>query len=129
MTSIETVAARIARLGLEGLSDRRTETLATAHEAGVTDEGFVAIARTKRVSQKPTIILPAGRYEGLSRGRGWARQGRGDSATWGEREERGYRVGPGRWTVGSSDGFDRKSSDIWTVTHVTVGDRIWTIAS
>jgi len=76
----------------------------------------------------PTILLPAGRYEGLSRGKGWARQGRGDSATWGEREDAGYRVGPGKWTVGSNDGFNRKEQTDWLVKHLKVGDKVWTLA-
>lgn len=74
-------------------------------------------------------MLPPHRFESLSRGSGWCRKGKGDSATWGERTDGGYRVGPGRWIVGGNDGFRRKGSDEWTVEHVTVGGQIWTVAS
>lgn len=75
-----------------------------------------------------TICLPPHRYEGLSRGRGWARKGRGANAEWGERTDGGYRVGPGRWTVGGNDGFSRKGEVIWTVEHIRVGEETWTVA-
>lgn len=125
----ETVEARIARLGLADISEARLESLLLAMAAGVSDETFRALGEAMRVNRAATIILPAHRFEGLSRGRGWARKGKGDSAEWGEREKGGYRVGPGRWTVGGSDGFSRKGSDSWTVAHVQVGAETWTVAS
>jgi hypothetical protein len=81
------------------------------------------------VSRAHTILVPANRLENLSRGKGWARKGRGDRAEWGERADGGYRVGPGKWTVGGNDGFDRKREDVWDVEHVQVGAETWTIAS
>lgn len=135
-TEAETLEARIERLEPErakltsrDLSDTRRETLAVAHAAGVDDRTFVTIAAELRVSRKSTIVLPAHRLEGMSRGRGWARKGRGSSAVWGERVDGGYQVGPGRWIVGGHDGFSRKGQTEWTVEHVRVGGEIWTVAS
>lgn len=122
------VADRITRLGLADIGESRLQSLTIAHEAGVTDDTFAKLGNALRLSRLATIVLPAHRYESLSRGRGWARKGRGDNAQWGEREDNGYRVSDGRWTVGASDGFSRKDEALWTVTHVTVGDSTWTIA-
>lgn len=123
----ETAADRIARLGLTEISAARLETLTIAHPL-VDDALFARLANALRVARTATIVLPAHRYEGLSRGRGWARRGRGGSAEWGERTDKGYRVGPGRWTVGGSDGYSRKGEDTWTVEHVAVGAETWTVA-
>ncbi|HSE02925.1 MAG TPA: hypothetical protein VLK35_02130 [Methylomirabilota bacterium] len=127
-TTTETVEERIARLQLTDISDSRLESLTIAHPL-VDDPTFERLAGASRLSRKDTIILPAHRFESLSRGRGWARKGKGAGATWGEREEKGYRVGPGYWEVGGHDGFSRKGADTWTVKHITVGDATWTIAS
>ena len=110
------------------VSAKRQETLAIAIAAGVDDRTLAALRDARRVNRRDTIILPAHRFEGLSRGRGWARQGRGDGAVWGERTDQGYRVGPGRWVVGATDGFARQAQDGWTVRHVTVGTATWTMA-
>ena len=127
-TTTETVTDRIARLGLTDIGESRLQSLTVASEA-VDDETFARLARALRVSRSATIILPAHRFEGLSRGRGWARSGKGDAAKWGERTEKGYRVSAGRWIVGGSDGFSRKGEAAWTVEHVTVGPDVWTIAN
>jgi hypothetical protein len=127
-TATETVSDRLSRLGLQATSEARMETLAIAHPH-VDDATFARIASATRVKRSPNIVLPAHRFESLSRGSGWARKSRGDSAEWGERVEGGYRVGPGRWTVAGSDGFSRKKENVWNVQHVTVGDKTWTIAS
>jgi hypothetical protein len=127
-TDTETVDARCARLGLPTVSDKRRESLALAH-ADVDDVAFARLAKATRLARGSTIVLPAHHYQHLSRGRGWCRRGRGDGAVWGERVEKGYRVGPGRWTVGATDGFSRKDSDDWIVAHVTVGTATWTVAS
>lgn len=124
----ETVADRIARLSLLNISESRLQSLTIAHPH-VSDGDFARISNAMRVSRKDTIVLPAHRFELLSRGRGWARKGRGDSAQWGERVDNGYRVGAGRWTVGGNDGFSRKGEDTWTVEHVQVGTNVWTIAN
>jgi hypothetical protein len=101
----------------------------TAIELGASDELVVTLADAVCVSRKESIRLPAGRLEKLSRGRGWCRQGVGDAATWGEREDGGYRVyTAGRWVVGCSDGFRRKSQETWDVSRITVGSETWTVA-
>jgi hypothetical protein len=125
----ETVADRIARLSLTGMSEARLESLTVAHEIGVDDKTFELLANARRLSRKETIILPRHHLETLSRGSGWARKGTGASAEWGERTEKGYRVGPGRWVVGGNDGFRRKRQDVWSVKRVLVGDAPWTIAN
>lgn len=107
----------------------RRESLAIAMEAGADAATLATLATALRCSRKSTIVLPAHRYEHLSRGRGWARKGTGNNAQWGERVANGYRVGPGRWVVGATDGFQRKASDAWVVTAVQVGGEVWTVAS
>ena len=125
---IETVEARIARLQLTDIGEKRLESLKIAHPS-VDDETFAKISNALRVNRSSTIVLPSHRFEGLSRGRGWARKGKGHSAEWGDRDGSGYRVGPGRWTVGGHGGFRRKGEDTWKVEHVVLGDETWTIAS
>jgi len=126
----ETDAARIERLNLAGFSEKRLESLTRAHAAGVSDEVFMQLAKALRLARNSeTIELPAHRYEGLSRGRGWARKGKGDNAEWGERTDGGYRVGAGKWSVGATDGFNRKGALDWEVKHVQVGEQTWTIAN
>jgi hypothetical protein len=126
----ENLADRLARLcPSEENSEARVALLQRAHDAGASDKVILALATAIRIATRDTIKLPAHRFESLSRGRGWARKGRGDSAEWGERVDGGYRVGPGKWTVGGHDGFSRKGQDTWTVAHVTVGSETWTVAS
>lgn len=128
--TVETVIQRIARLQIATPKEKRIESLTLAHGAQVTDELFTEIATANLVKRESeTIVLPAHRYENLSRGRGWARQGNGDKAVWGVRVNGGYEVGPGRWNVGATDGFRRKDSVVWTVKHVTVEGQTWTIAN
>jgi len=110
-------------------SPARIARLAKALELGATDSVLEEICNAARTSERATILLPRNRLENLSRGRGWCRKGKGDKAEWGEREDDGYRVGPGRWTVGGNDGFSRKNEDSWLVKNVQVGDQIWTIAN
>jgi hypothetical protein len=110
------------------VSDVRRGTLSRAIELGADDTTLTTLRDAVRVSRKSTIVLPANRLEGLSRGRGWARKGKGASAVWGERVDGGYEVGPGRWNVGASDGFTRKKSNDWQVKNIAVGGETWTIA-
>lgn len=112
----------------EPVSPTRRESLIAAVELGADDALIARLIRATRLSRGPSITLPAGRYSGLSRSRGWCRQGAGSSASWGVEAENGWRVGPGRWTVFSSDGFRREEKTPWTVSHVIVGDATWTIA-
>lgn len=126
--TIETLTARYAAANTEP-NPKRIERLAEAIELGASDAALEALCDAARTSKTETITLPAHRYENLSRGRGWARKGRGDSAVWGDRVDGGYRVGPGRWTVGGNDGFSRKGETVWEVKHVIVGGQNWTVAS
>ena len=124
----ETLDARIARIVARPTPEVDRELLADAHALACSDDAFRKIADAHYVGQGLTVELPLGKYEHLSRGRGWARKGRGDRVAWGERTRDGYTVGPGRWTVGSTDGFSRKSSVDWWVEHVQVGAQTWTLA-
>lgn len=128
----EDATARLALI-CEGhfVSAGRRESLAKAIAAGASDAALIELREAHTTSGGPaeTIVIPRGRYEHLSRGKGWARKGRGDDVEWGEKEGKGYRVGPGRWVVGSNDGFNRKDSMDWEVKHVKVGSETWTIAN
>lgn len=125
----ETIEARLARLAIVDVTASRRESLALAHTAGVDDATLRLLADVTRLRRTNWIALPAGRYEHLSRGKGWARLGRGQSATWGERVEDGYKAArEGEWVVGSDDGFSRKDQVEWQVRHVQVSDAVWTIA-
>lgn len=131
----ESHEARIERLraehadAFEGVADTRLATLEAAALRGADDATLVTLADAARVSTEPTIVLPRGRLESLSRGRGWARQGTGDAAVWGDKAEGGYRVGPGAWIVGASDGFKRESRTEWAVRNIQVGGETWTVAT
>ena len=48
------------------------------------------------------------RYGGLSRGKCWGRQGTGDAVRWADKSGSALYLTPGRWVVGSDDGFRRK---------------------
>ncbi len=111
-------------------SAARIETLQIAVELGADEKTLLILRDANRVSRHTTIVLPAQNLENLSRGRGWCRSlwTRGSETIWGERDKGGYRVGPGRWSVGATDGFNRKKADEWIVKHVQVGDQTWTIA-
>ena len=123
----ETIESRLSRLSLTACSPARLETLAIAHP--VADDATMAVlAAAVRVGRKETVILPADRLESKSRGRGWARQGNGAVVVWGERTDGGYRVGPGKWLVGGTDGFQRQETTNWDVKHIQVGGETWTIA-
>lgn len=110
------------------VSDPRLDTLRRAVSIGADEHTLALIRGAVRVSKSATIVLPANKLEGCSRGRGWARKGKGNSAEWGERVDGGYRVGPGKWSVGATDGFSRKRSDEWVVRNIKVGTETWTIA-
>jgi hypothetical protein len=111
------------------VSDARRPLLARAIEWEADLATLEILASALRVSSGSTITLPAHRYEMLSRGRGWARKGQGQSASWGNRTDRGYEVTPGRWVVGATDGFSRKASDAWVVKSVSVGSETWLVAN
>lgn len=76
-----------------------------------------------------SVVLPPNRLESLSKGRGWARLGKFDDATWGVKCEGGYRVSrPGMWAVGGDDGFGRKREESYKVARVKIGDLFWIVA-
>ena len=95
--------------------------LAIAEELGADLATLREVAEGARIRRSETIKLPRGKYCRLSRGRGWCRRSDGEFAD-------DYIVGPGSWTVGSTDGFSRKDRTEWVVRHLTVGDETWTIA-
>lgn len=109
--------------------EKRIQTLGRAAERGADGSALCLLASALRVARKDMITLPPHRFERLSRGKGWARKGKGAAAQWGERTDDGYAVGPGRWVVGGNDGFSRKGEDVWVVEAVEVGDETWTVAS
>jgi hypothetical protein len=127
--TLETIVAFYAENNTRPPSTALREALAFAVDAGTSNEDLEAVANAGRLSRTPKVVLPAHRFENLSRGKGWARCGQGNDAVWGERVDGGYLVGPGRWVVGGNDGFHRKGQTAWTVSHVTVGDAVWTVAS
>jgi hypothetical protein len=104
----------------------RTRTMIKAAATDLSLGDLRRIGQAERVNRGGTIVLPPGRYENLSRGKGWCRLGSGRTVQWASRAaDGGWRVGPGCWTVGSTDGLSRKSQVKWTVRQI--GD--WTVAS
>ena len=114
----------VASLTSKPLTEARIRILTAAADEGIAEADLKRLAEAARVSTKTAgITLPAGRYENLSRGRGWCRKGRGDTAQWAERVEGGYFVAEsGRWIVGCSDGFSRKDQTEWDVSKI---GRFW----
>ena len=102
-------------------TEARAESLAIAAEMGADLATLRKVAEAVRLARKDEIKLPEGRFGKLSRGRAWCR--RSDGVFFDD-----HTVGPGKYSVGSSDGFSRKDRTEWTVAHVTVGDQTWTIA-
>lgn len=127
--TLYSLATRYVDRTANPLPAARRESLTMALALGASDAALETICDALRVARRNTIVLPRQHLETLSRGRGWARKGRGSTAVWGERVDGGYRVGPGRWTVGGNDGFSRKAETVWDVEHVTVGSETWTVAS
>lgn len=109
---------------------RKDAAIAIAKSLGCEDavrvfESAAAVGPQNELS----VILPAGRLEAMSKGKGWARLGNGDSAVWGVKTEGGYTVNkPGNWIVGSNDGFSRKREDSYKVTRVKIGEIFWVVA-
>jgi hypothetical protein len=111
-------------------TDARRETLQLAIDAGAPRKTLVLLRDAVRVTRAPRAKLPRGRYQGCSRGRDWCRQGSGKNAVWAQLndDETAYLVGPGKWSVGSTDGFKRKSERKWIVKAIQVGSETWTVA-
>jgi hypothetical protein len=114
----------MACITAEQLSDARCRTLMLAADRGATPLDMKAIAEAVRVSTTGDgITVPMHHSETLSRGRGWARLGRGENVVWGERVEGGYRLrAEGKWIIGGHDGFSRRDETVWDV-RVVAG--IW----
>lgn len=112
------------------ITETRRKTLARAIELGADNDVLLVLRDACRVKQKDTIVLPQHHLQTLSRGRGWCRSLGKTTTVWGERTEEGdYEVGPGRWSVGATDGFSRKKSTDWTVKNIQVGTECWTVAN
>jgi len=129
--TIDVAAARLDALCAKHapVSAVRRESLAVAISLGADATTLATLADAVRVSRKETVLIPQGRFARLSRGKGWCRSGKGAGASWAELEGNEYRVGPGKYVVGSNDGFTRKEQTDWTVSHVQVGTQTWTVAS
>ena len=113
----------------ETIPDLRRKRIRRAIALGASNAILTVLCRATQVAEDSTIVLDRGRYEGCSRGRGWCRSLGQGRTQWGEKVKEGYVVGPGRWEIGSSDGFKRKEATPWHVQHVqVVPGVIWTIA-
>jgi hypothetical protein len=116
------IDALVDAFGVHEIRDARRASLRIAISAGADRAALRLLAEAARLSRSALVKLPQGRFADLSRGKGWCRRSDGTFAN-------DYRVGPGRWTVGSTDGFRRKDRVTWDVSHVTVGRETWTVAS
>lgn len=122
----------MAEADTTGLGEKRRESIAQAVALGAKRETLRMIATAARVSRGSTIHLPTGRYYSTSRGKSWCRKGKGDEAKWAEVVPgKGHCVTePGRWSVGSDDGFRRRETPtIWDVEQIKVGEQTWTVAN
>jgi hypothetical protein len=108
--TMESLVAWHAARNTDPMTSGRLARIARAIELGASRAALETLSEAARTSDSAEIVLPAHRYEGLSRGRGWARKGNGATVQWGDRVGGGYKVGPGRWVVGATDGFNRKDS-------------------
>jgi hypothetical protein len=111
-----------------GFPAARRARIERAVELGADLHVLEALASAIRTECGPEIHIES-KHLGLSRATGWARKGRGDNAEWGRQEGNGFWVGPGHWSIASSDGFRRKEEVTWAVANVQVGDEIWTVAN
>jgi hypothetical protein len=124
--AIEGIRARAIQIAVaitsETITPLRAGRLIFCAAAGLSPSDIKKIAEANRTSALDAIgiILPAGRLENLSRGKGWCRLGSGSNVTWADRAEcGGYMVStPGKWTVGSTDGFSRKDQTSWDVRKI-----------
>lgn len=105
-------------------SDKRVTLVGRAASLGADATALKAILEAVRVAASATIQLPKHRFTTLSRGKGWCLSGGRGAGEFIE----DYVVGPGEYRCGGSDGFARKETIAWKVTHVAVGDEVWTLA-
>jgi hypothetical protein len=108
-------------------SDARRESLRVAVGLGAEVDVMRTLALATRLNRKDWVPLPAGRHAGLSRGRDWCRSREGGGFA-DRRDGGGFRGTPGKWEVGSTDGYSRKDKVAWDVSHVQVGAETWTVA-
>ena len=105
----------------EGLNrtnpQRRAGILAIAAANGASIADLARIAAAPYASIGDTVAV-ATRFGHLSRGKAWARQGKGSKVTWAKKSGGTVYLTPGIWTVGSDDGFGRKEASEWTVSLV-----------
>lgn len=125
----KTIEERIDEIGfeLESVTQARLDFLKA--NPTCTDKQIEAVLEAHRFSAGDHILLPSGRYDNLSRGRGWCRLGRGPDAQWAHDDGDGYIVSKtGTWTVGSTDGFSRKENLTYKVKKLKVGSSVCWIA-
>jgi len=133
--TVETLTRFAAEHNAEPASETRLAWIAEhlPARAQLSTTQMVQLITVRRVAYDGTVTLPHGRYHRLSRGKGWARLGRGDNVQWGANTGKTWRVtSPGEWTVQSSDGFDRDETTTWEVYaldfHSDTGAHRWLIA-
>jgi len=111
----------VAAITTEEVKPVRAGRLILAAACGLRASEIKKIAEANRTSKKEAngIVLPMGRFENLSRGKGWCRLGSGNNVHWADRQNDGYLAdAEGDWTVGSNDGFNRKDSVSWKVEKI-----------
>ena len=96
---------------------RRAGILAIAAANGATLAELARIAAAPYAAVGDTVAVGT-RYGHLSRGKAWARQGKGAAVVWAKKSGGTVHLTPGNWTVGSDDGFKRKERVEWNVSVV-----------
>lgn len=96
---------------------RRAGMLAIASANGATIAELARIAAAPYASVGDTVAVGT-RFGHLSRGKVWARQGKGAAVVWAKKSGGTVHLTPGNWTVGSDDGYKRKERVGWTVSLV-----------
>jgi len=110
-----------------GDDEGRKESLKLAFELGATEKTCRKILTAAKVARDGGTISIATRYGSLSRGKCWGRNKKTDE--WADKSDGTVYLTPGRWMVGSSDGFSRKEKAAWKVEKVSVGEQEWLIAN
>lgn len=113
---VQTLAEALA-IRFPHASEKRLEHLVKAASAGATDAQLDRVAVVRATSTEESIPYST-RYGHHSRGKAWARQGSGSSPIWAEKNGGTVYLTPGRWVVGSDDGFRRKEKVTVKVTNI-----------
>lgn len=95
----------------------RAGTVAVALLNGASVAELARIAAAKKASRGASVRVST-RFGALSRGKCWARMGRGQSVEWADKDGGAVMLPAGKWTVGSDDGFSRKEQTEWTVVSI-----------